>query len=116
MINLYACLLTIVLELIVIVIFFNKFKLGFLMGISILMNIITNLTLNYILQLCNNKIVIYWVLLIILEILIILVEARGYYFLIKDNKKAFKISFFCNLFSFIIGTLILNTLIFLEKI
>ena len=56
MINIYACLLTIVLELLVILIFYRKEKFYSLSIISIIMNIITNLALNSFLNLVKEKI------------------------------------------------------------
>lgn len=112
MINLYACLLTIILELLVILIFNHKNKLFPLMSISIFMNIITNITLNYLLGIFSERIIVYWILLIILEIIIVLVEAKGYYLLLKDYKKSFSMSIICNIFSFVLGTFILNLLMF----
>lgn len=113
MINIYACLLTIVLELLVILIFYRKEKFYSLSIISIIMNIITNLALNSFLNLVKEQLVVYWILLIILEVLVVLVEKVGYFLLFKNRKKAFKISLFCNVCSFTLGTLILNTLVFL---
>ncbi len=114
MINWYACLLTIVLELLVILVFYHKNKFVPLM--SIFMNIITNITLNYLLGIISDQIIVYWILLIILEIIIIWIEAQGYYLILKDHKKAFSISIICNIFSFVLGTFILNILIFFNII
>lgn len=114
MINWYACLLTVILELLVILVFYRKNKLILLT--SIFMNIITNITLNYLLGIISDQIIVYWILLIILEMIIIWIEAQGYYLILKEHKKAFSISIICNIFSFVLGTFILNILIFFNII
>ncbi|MBE6137514.1 MAG: hypothetical protein E7176_03865 [Erysipelotrichaceae bacterium] len=74
---------------------------------SILINLITNVPLNLFLYLYDYKSeLIYWLIVLLLEILILFIEAVLYFIAIKKIKKSFICSFICNSYSFLIGLLI----------
>ena len=67
------------------------------------MNIITNLSLNIVLQHVEN----YYLVLVLLEVAVVFIEAGGYYWIKRDVKKALFISVICNIISYLIGVLLL---------
>ncbi len=112
MINFYACLLTIILELIVILFFNKKVELKKIIIVSVFINIITNVLLNLILG-CIDKMVIYILMVIILELVVLFGEAIAYNYFIKNKKLSYLLSLSCNACSFIIGSLVLNIFLLL---
>ncbi len=99
LINLF---LTIFIEIIVLLLFKER-RLKVLFG-SICINVVTNLSLNLILlALRNTNIIWYIVCLIVGEVLVLFLEWLYYYLLIKDKKRSFFYSFYCNSISFILG-------------
>ena len=91
-------LLTIVIELLCLIIMkANKKVLLW----SIIINIITNLTLNLIIYFSNFSTTIYIIYVIVSEITIVVLEMLAYYLIIKDLKKAFIYSLICNSSSFL---------------
>ena len=108
----WAGLLTVVLELIAFVPFYQKLtKKQFLLLslLSLPLNLITNLTLNSFLTLFfSQTIAIYLIILIVAEALIVIIEGLAYRLVIPHKCLACKISFLANATSFIIGSLIFN--------
>ncbi len=100
---LIALTITIISELFVLLV--SKVKLKRLYLVSIVMNIITNLSFNYILKIIPERfddIIIYC-----LEIVIVLIEMFGYFIFTKNIKKSFILSFCSNLFSYLIGLILM---------
>lgn len=96
-----ALVLTITIEILALLIQREKtIKIYFL---SIIINIFTNISFNFAIQVfpLNN----YYI--IVLEIIIVIIEFLCYYVLIKDIKRAIRISFICNLLSYFIGVLLI---------
>ncbi len=100
-----ALILTLLIESLLLIIL--KFKDSKLYLISIIINSITNLSLNYYLtNTIFNSLLVYSIIVIILEILIVFIEALTYMIYFKEFSKAFKISFILNTSSFLIGLII----------
>lgn len=99
-----SCLLTIVIEFIVLLILKAERNILFL---SIIINIITNASLNILLYFIKfPKYYVYVITVIILEILIVFIEAIYYYIFLKDFKKSFKYSIITNVSSYLFGLII----------
>ncbi|HQA20118.1 MAG TPA: hypothetical protein PLT15_04855 [Bacilli bacterium] len=92
---------TILLELLTLV--FLKQQNFKIYGICLLINIITNVIINIMLQEVAKY---YYLLLMILEIIIVFIESTGYYIIKKDYFETFRVLFFCHFISFLIGSLI----------
>ena len=98
-------LLTVLLEMIVLMIFREKRIKVYIA--SIIINSLTNVPLNLFLltyHFCNDW--YYIITLISLELIIIVIEVLLYYFVIKDKKRSIIYGVFCNLYSFLIGLII----------
>ena len=93
----YALLITILSEELVLLIMNVKDSRLYLS--LLIINIITNLSMNIILQFVSN----YYLWLYILEVCVFIIEGLVYYLITKDIKKAIIISLSCNLLSYIIG-------------
>lgn len=102
-----ALILTVVIELFLLKLLKEKdYKVY---GLSLMMNVVTNLSLNRIIQhLSFSHFYLYWVAIIALEIGVVLVEACGYFILYKTIKKSILISLFLNFVSATLGTFIYN--------
>ncbi len=100
-----ALILTLIIELsILFILRFKDYKLYIL---SSLINIGTNLSLNYYLENTIFKtLTIYVIVVIILEITVLFVEALLYMIYFKKFKKSFLISLLLNASSFLLGLLI----------
>lgn len=97
-----ALILTIVLELLALLI--QKEKKFFVYLVCIIMNIATNISMNFIIQgIPSSK---YHIIVLGLEIIVVLIEFMIYLVLLKNKKIAFKRALICNLFSYIGGLLI----------
>ena len=94
-----ALLLTIIVELAVLIIL-KQYKIKLLISI-IFTNIITNISMNVLIQYLPNE--TYDLNVFLLEIVVFLIEMLVYYIVKKDFKKAFIYSLVCNLSSYIIG-------------
>ena len=82
---------------------------------SIILNTITNLSLNiFLTQYAVNEPIAYFLVLFSLEVAIWFIEGMVYYFVIKDFKKSLKYSFILNLSSFLIGLVISFVLIIIN--
>lgn len=97
-------LLTLVIEIGVLVLFKEKRKSVYI-G-CILMNILTNVMLNYLLLYVSKNSQTYITIYIVGEILVFLIEWLIYYILIKQVKISFYYSFYCNLISLTLGIII----------
>ena len=95
--------ITLVIELIVLFVLKERDKRLFL--ILIAMNFITNPVMNIFLTFISPQ--YYYVVLFVCEVVVIVIESLGYYLVIKDFKKALKISLFCNVMSFMTGWLLI---------
>lgn len=103
---LFCFILTVIIEFIALW-FIGERKKGIL-SYSILINLITNVPLNIFLYFYNYKSeLMYWLIVLLLELLIFFIEAILYKIVIKNTKKSFMYSFICNSYSFLIGLLIL---------
>ena len=91
---------TIIVEEIVLLLFREKQVKMYIT--CLIMNIITNISLNIILQFSSN----YYLMLIILEIVIVIIEGFIYYLIKKDFKKVIILALICNVMSFIVGMFI----------
>lgn len=101
-----ACLLTVILEFITLYILkVRDSRLYF----SIPINIGTNVLLNVLLSLSQKP--LYYLFLIIGEIIVIIVEAL-FYQLIKKENKNYLYSLIANLISGVFGSLLINLLLF----
>lgn len=69
---------------------------------SVLLNILTNIPLNLLNIYCSFGIR----QMLIAEICIVLIEACGYFLLLKDVRKSFVYSLLCNAMSFFLGVLL----------
>lgn len=69
----------------------------------LIVNIITNISLNILLQYLSDN---YYLFLVILEIVIFIIEAFVYYLVNKNIVKSIRLSLICNLLSLLIGSLI----------
>lgn len=100
-----ALILTIIIELPLLRLFKEKNYHVYIL--ALIMNIITNLSLNGFLKLIeSSEFIIYLIVVIILEIVVIFVETLGYMLIYKKFRKAFIVSFVLNSVSAVIGTLI----------
>lgn len=72
---------------------------------SLCINLITNLSLNLALHHAGYD--YYYIVLYILEVIVFIIEGIVYYLLTKNFKRAMLLSFVCNLFSYLIGLLII---------
>lgn len=100
-----ALILTLIIELsILFILRFKDYKLYIL---SSIINIITNLSLNYYLENTIFKtLTIYVIVVIILEITVVFIETLLYMIYFKKFKKSFLISLLLNASSFLLGLLI----------
>ena len=74
---------------------------------SLILNVITNLSLNiFLTNYAVYEPIAYFLVLFSLEVAIWFIEGMVYYFVIKDFKKSLKYSFILNLSSFLIGLVI----------
>lgn len=96
-----ALLITIISE--ELFLFIQKEKDKKLYFVCLITNIVTNLSLNMILQSASGN---YYLWLVILEVVVVLVESLIYYLFTKRIGKSIRISLVCNLASFLIGTLV----------
>lgn len=115
MVKFYACLLTIVIEAVIIVLFHNRLSrekmIKLLLG-SIPLNIVTNVTLNVILeQLVSLFFWQYLLLVILFELMVVVIETFALILIINQKGLAWKISLAMNLCSFVIGSLIYNLIL-----
>ena len=94
-----ALLFTIIIELIVIFILREKNKRVYL-G-AILINMVTNVAMNLIIQIIPVDSYAIWVLG--MEALIVFIEFLVYYWILKDTKRAFALSLLCNASSYSLG-------------
>lgn len=102
---LVSYLLTCLIELITLIII--KVKDKKILNYSIIVNLLTNVPLNLFIVNFNFKDIIqYFIIVIILELVIILIEGLLYYILLKDIKKSLKYSVILNVTSYIIGLVI----------
>ncbi len=99
-----ALILTIFLE--EIMLFFLKEKKAIVYLIQLIMNIITNVSLNIYLIFGTYPGRYYNLIVIGLEIAIIIVEALIYNIKLKNFKISLKYAFFCNIFSYLVGILV----------
>ena len=93
----YALLITILSEELVLLIMNVKDSRLYLS--LLIINIITNLSMNIILQFVSN----YYLWLYILEVCVFIIEGLVYLLITKDIKKAIIISLVCNVCSYLIG-------------
>ena len=93
-------LTTIIVEEIVLLVFREK-QIKMYVA-CLIVNIVTNLSLNIILQLSSN----YYLMLIILEITVVIIEGIVYYLIKKDWKMAIILALVCNIMSFVVGMFI----------
>lgn len=94
--------LTLLIELIILLLLRRKdWKI---LIVAVVTNIITNLSLNILLQYISPN--LYYILLFIFEVVIVLIEALVYYCYSRNLKEAFKLSICCNLASYILGLLL----------
>ena len=100
-----ALILTLIIELsILFILRFKDYKLYIL---SSIINIITNLSLNFYLENTIFKtLTIYVIVVIILEITVLFIETLLYMIYFKKFKKSFLISLLLNASSFLLGLLI----------
>ena len=86
----------------------------------VLMNILSNVILNYVLTLYSSQqttyIIPYYLTFIIGEIIVILFEWLIYYLIIRETKLSLYYSLFCNLISVTLGLFIFSIImIIIEK-
>ena len=93
-------LTTIIVEEIVLLVFREKHIKMYVA--CLIVNVITNLSLNIILQFSSN----YYLMLIILEITVVIIEGFVYYLIKKDWKMAIILALVCNIMSFVVGVFI----------
>lgn len=94
-----ALIITIIIELLMLFVLGEKNYKIFLL--SILINIITNISLNIGIQFINPQ--YFYVLVGILEVVIAFIEAAGYNLIYKDYKKSLRVSCLCNAASYLLG-------------
>ena len=70
--------------------------------ICLITNILTNVTMNLLLQCVSN----YYLHMIVFEVIVFLIEVSVYYLLTKNVNKSLKYSLVCNMSSLIIGMFI----------
>ena len=97
---LFALLPTVIIELAVLV-FLRERRRKVLLG-SVVMNILTNVPLNFLVYYVIDD----FLVLLMAEAVVIVLEALGYALLIRCWKQAFIYSFLCNAISFLTGLLI----------
>ena len=101
---LFSLILTIVIELVILWLIKANKKI---LITSIIINIITNLSLNIFLYYYYfDNITMYWITIIGLELLVFIIEGLTYYLVNKDIRLSFKYSLFANGGSFLIGLII----------
>ena len=101
-------LATIVIELAVLL-FLRERRKKVLLG-SVGLNVLTNVPLNlYYAHVCSG-----WTTMVVGEIVVVLVEAFGYWWLIRDVQRALVYSLLCNAVSFLIGELFFIIYLFWE--
>ena len=93
-------LTTIIVEEIVLLVFREK-QIKMYVA-CLIVNVITNLSLNIILQFSSN----YYLMLIILEIAVVIIEGFVYYLIKKDWKMTIILALVCNIMSFVVGMFI----------
>ncbi len=93
----YALLITVLSEELVLLIMNVKDSRLYLS--LLIINIITNLSMNIILQYVSN----YYLWLYILEVCVFIIEGLVYLLITNDIKKAIIISLICNVCSYLIG-------------
>lgn len=98
-----ALIITIIIELLMLFLLREKNYRIFLL--SIVINVLTNVGLNVGLQFVKPG--YYYLAVTLLEALIVGIEALAYCLVFKDFKKSLKISFACNLASFLIGLILI---------
>lgn len=76
----------------------NKIKI---IVTSIITNLVTNISLSIILQIVDSN--NYYLYLIFFEVIIVIIEALIYFIMLKDIKRALKISLLCNIASYFFG-------------
>jgi hypothetical protein len=115
----FACLLTIIIEMIVISLFhknLTKMQLLTLLISSIPLNILTNASLNIVLEyFYSYEISQYLIIVFFLELIVVIVEALVYFFIIKKKTIAVYISLLANTTSFLIGSFLLNLILNVVK-
>ena len=94
---------TILSETLIVVLF--RFKKINIYITTVGINVVTNLSLNIALHHAGYN--YYYIVLYALEIAVFLIEGIIYYLIIKDFRKAMLLSLLCNLFSYLIGLLII---------
>jgi hypothetical protein len=97
---LFALFPTIIIEMAVLL-FLRERRKKVLLG-SIVMNILTNVPLNILVYYVIEDLLV----LLMLEVVVIILEALGYAILIRQWKQAFIYSFLCNAISFLTGLLV----------
>lgn len=98
-----ALIITIISELLILLVQKeSNYKIYLL---SIVINIITNVSLNIGIQFINPK--HYYLIVGLLEVLIVFIEAILYDFIYNDLKKSLRISCLCNIMSFLMGFILL---------
>ena len=101
----YALVSTLIIESFVLVIL--KYRNIKIFILEIIINTITNLSLNYFLLTYSfESYILYIISVIVLEILIVLIEGFFYAIFLKKIKKSLKLSLILNASSFLIGLLI----------
>lgn len=98
-----ALVLTIIIELFALLLQKEKKPLVYLM--CIIMNIITNISMNLLIQ--SIPIHNYDIVVIGLEIIVLIIEYFGYSLVIKSKKVAFNRALLCNLLSYLVGLLLI---------
>lgn len=102
-----ALFLTIIIECFVALIL--RYRKKEIFQIIVLVNVLTNLTLNYLLlifRLNNLSVFLYSIIVIFLEILIILIEWKIFVYVFGKNKEWFFLSIAINTTSYVLGGLI----------
>ncbi len=98
-----ALIITIVIELLMLLIQREKNYKIYLY--SILINVITNVSLNVGIQFVEPS--YYYLVVSLSEVMIVLIEALAYFWLYKDFKKSLRISLVCNSASFLLGLILI---------
>lgn len=104
--NIVLCfILTIIIELAVLYIFKERNKKVYIAAIII--NAMTNIPLNIFVNLYSFKNFTEYILIILsLELLVVVIESLLYYLVIKKYLKSLFYSTMCNLYSFLLGSLV----------
>jgi hypothetical protein len=98
-----ALIITIVIELLML--FLQREKNYKIYLFSVLINVITNVSLNVGIQLVEPS--YYYLVVTLSEAMIVLIEALAYFWICKDFKKSLRISLVCNLTSFLLGLILI---------